>query len=64
MRSGETRGAVVRRVLILVGLFWSGRESPHGFSAFWDHWWCALPLAAILVGAVGVLGTRRPTPAA
>ena len=41
MRSGETRGAVVRRVLILVGLFWSGRESTHGFSAFWDHWWCA-----------------------
>lgn len=37
-------------VLVLVGIFWSGRESTHGFGAFWEHWWCPLPVAAILLG--------------
>jgi hypothetical protein len=31
-------------------MFWSGRESSHGFGAFWEHWWCPIPIAAILVG--------------
>ena len=38
-------------LLLLVGLFWSGRESVHGFGAFWEHWWCPLPLVAIAAGA-------------
>jgi hypothetical protein len=46
-------------VLVLLGLFWAGRESDHGLAAFWEHWWCPIPLAAILVGAVAVLTVRR-----
>jgi hypothetical protein len=46
-------------VLVLLGLFWAGRESDHGLAAFWEHWWFPIPLAAILVGAVAVLTVRR-----
>jgi len=35
---------------VLLGIFWSGRESSHGFGALWEHWWCPIPLVAILVG--------------
>jgi hypothetical protein len=38
--------------LVLVGIFWSGRESAHGFGALWEHWWCPLPIVAIVVGLV------------
>jgi hypothetical protein len=51
-------------LLVLLGLFWAGRESDHGFGAFWEHWWCPIPLAAIIVGIVGVLIAQRPTPTA
>jgi apolipoprotein N-acyltransferase len=37
-------------LLVLVGIYWSGRESTHGFGAFWEHWWCPLPLVAIVLG--------------
>lgn len=37
-------------LLLLVGIFWAGRESAHGLGAFWEHWWCPLPLAAIAAG--------------
>jgi hypothetical protein len=37
-------------LLLLVGIFWSGRESTHGFGAFWEHWWCPLPVVAIVIG--------------
>jgi hypothetical protein len=50
---------VLGAVLVLLGLFWAGRESDHGLAAFWEHWWCPTPLAAILVGAVAVLTVRR-----
>jgi hypothetical protein len=41
---------LVGGLLVLVGIFWSGRESTHGLSALWEHWWCPIPLVAILVG--------------
>jgi hypothetical protein len=43
-------GYAIGTLLILVGIFWSGRESTHGFGALWEHWWCPLPLVAILTG--------------
>lgn len=43
-------GYALGTLLLLVGIFWSGRESTHGFGAFWEHWWCPLPIVAIAVG--------------
>jgi hypothetical protein len=43
-------GYSVGLLLVLVGMFWSGRESSHGFSALWEHWWCPIPIVAIMVG--------------
>ena len=52
----------VRRVLggafVVLGVFWAGRESGHGFTALWEHWWCPLPLVAIVLGATVVLADR------
>jgi hypothetical protein len=46
-------------LVFLIGIFWSGRESTHGFGAFWEHWWCPLPVVAIVVGlATGWLVAR------
>jgi hypothetical protein len=45
-------GYAVATLFVLVGIFWSGRESAHGFGALWEHWWCPLPVAAIVVGLV------------
>ena len=45
-------GYVVGTLLVLVGIFWSGRESAHGFGALWEHWWCPLPIVAIVVGLI------------
>jgi hypothetical protein len=53
-RSAQT----VAALLIVLGLFVSGRESSHGLSAFSEHWWCALPLAAIAVGVAGLITAR------
>lgn len=47
----------------MVGLFWAGRESTHGIHAFWEHWWCILPVVSVVIGAVGVVLSRRPSPA-
>jgi hypothetical protein len=55
-------GQVVGGLLVLLGLFWAGRESDHGFGAFWEHWWCPLPLAAIIIGLLSLLAFQRPTP--
>ena len=58
---------VVGAVVLLVGVFWVGRESTHGLGAYWEHWWCPIPLALILVGLVGLAGAlvlRRPSPSA
>jgi len=57
----------MKRVLVLagpvlgvVGLFWAGRESTHGLSAFIEHWWCPVPLVAIGAGLLcGLLAIRR-----
>jgi hypothetical protein len=48
--------------LVLVGIFWSGRESAHGFGALWEHWWCPLPVVAIVVGVgTGCVVARSAT---
>jgi hypothetical protein len=58
-------GQVVGAVFLVLGVFWAGRESTHGLTAFWEHWWCPVPLALILIGLAAVLLTwRRPSPAA
>jgi hypothetical protein len=57
-------GQVAAGLLVLLGLFWAGRESDHGFGAFWEHWWCPIPLAAIIVGLVSLLTVQRLTPRA
>ncbi len=43
-------GYSVGALLVLTGMFWSGRESSRGFSALWEHWWCPIPIVAIVVG--------------
>ncbi len=53
-RMGEAAGLLV----LLAGIFWTGRESTHGLSAFWEHWWCPVPLALILAGAAALAGAR------
>jgi hypothetical protein len=55
---------VVGSLFLVVGIFWAGRESTHGLAAFWEHWWCPIPLALILLGLVTVITTRRTSPAA
>jgi hypothetical protein len=51
-------GQVVGAVLLLLGVFWVGRETDHGLGALWEHWWCPIPLALILLGFAAVLATR------
>jgi EmrB/QacA subfamily drug resistance transporter len=50
---------VVGVVILLLGVFWVGRESGHGVSALWEHWWCPTPLVLILLGFGTVLASRR-----
>jgi hypothetical protein len=52
-------GQVFGGVLLLAGIFWAGRVSTHGVTAFWEHWWCPVPVALILLGPAVVLATRR-----
>ncbi len=59
-RIGQVAGAVC----LLLGVFWAGRESSHGLAAFWEHWWCPIPLALVVLGIAAVVVTRRPSPAA
>jgi hypothetical protein len=54
-------GQVVGAVFLVLGIFWAGRESAHGLAAFWEHWWCPIPLVLILLGLIAVLVARRPT---
>ena len=55
-------GFLIGAILVLVGMFWAGRESSHGVGALWEHWWCPIPIVAIVVGvATGWLVARRPT---
>jgi hypothetical protein len=66
VRLGAMRriGQVVGAIFLLLGVFWAGRESTHGLTAFWDHWWCPIPLALIVLGFAAVLVARRPAPTA
>jgi hypothetical protein len=54
-------GYSVGALLVLTGVFWSGRESTHGLSALWEHWWCPIPVVAIVVGlaTTWLLARRR-----
>jgi hypothetical protein len=45
-RIGYTIGAL----LVLLGIFWSGRESTHGIGALFEHWWCPTPIVAVMLG--------------
>jgi hypothetical protein len=55
---------IVGAVLLVLGIFWTGRESGHGLTALWEHWWCPIPLALILIGLTAVLVARRPASSA
>ncbi len=57
-------GRVVGGLSLVLGIFWTGRESTHGLAAFWEHWWCPIPLALIVLGLVTVLTIWRTSPAA
>jgi hypothetical protein len=45
-------------VFVVLGVFWVGRESAHGLTALWEHWWCPLPLIAILLGVMALVAQR------
>jgi len=53
-------GQIVGATLLVLGVFWAGRESSHGLTAFWEHWWCPIPVALIVLGLAAVLVARRP----
>ncbi len=55
---------VVGGLFLVLGIFWAGRESTHGLAAFWEHWWCPIPLALTLLGLAAVITTRRASPSA
>jgi hypothetical protein len=54
---------VVGGLFLVLGMFWAGRESDHGLAAFWEHWWCPVPLVIIVVGIAAVLAARPFRPA-
>jgi hypothetical protein len=55
-------GRVLGALLLVLGVFWAGRESGHGLAAFWEHWWCPIPLVIIVLGIAGVLAARPLRP--
>lgn len=60
MRSVTRRtGQVAGGLFVVLGIFWAGRESSHGLTAFWEHWWCPIPLALIVLGGLVVVFTIR-----
>lgn len=65
MRQIPRRVALIVGGLFLVaGVFWTGRESSHGLAAFWEHWWCPIPLVLTLLGLAAVITARRASPTA
>jgi hypothetical protein len=56
-------GQVVGVIFLLLGVFWAGRVSSHGLTAFWEHWWCPMPLVLIVLGLAAVFAGRRLTSA-
>jgi hypothetical protein len=57
-------GQVLGGLSLLLGIFWAGRESAHGLTAFWEQWWCPIPLALTLLGLAALIITRRTSPSA
>jgi len=57
-------GQVAGGLFLALGIFWAGRESAHGFAAFWEHWWCPIPFALMLLGLAVVITIRRASPSA
>jgi hypothetical protein len=49
---------------MLLGVFWAGRESTHGLAAFWEQWWCPIPLVVIVIGVASVIEAQVQRPAA
>lgn len=49
---------IIGPLLLLLGVFWTGRESTHGLSAFGEHWWCPVPLVLIVIGLIAITLTR------
>jgi hypothetical protein len=56
-------GLVLGGLFLVLGMFWAGRESDHGLAAFWEHWWCPVPLVIIVLGIAAVLAARPFRPA-
>jgi hypothetical protein len=56
-------GLLLGALFVLLGIFWAGRESTHGLGAFWEHWWCPIPLAAVVLGVAGMVAARSVNPA-
>ena len=54
-RTGQVAGGF----FLVLGTFWAGRESTHGLGAFWEHWWCPIPLVLMLLGLAIVTTIRR-----
>jgi hypothetical protein len=52
---------VVAATIVVLGVFWTGRESDHGLAAFSEHWWCPLPLVLVFVGLAAALAFHRPS---
>jgi len=57
--SNEARRPVLGVSFVVLGIFWTGRESTSGLAAFWEHWWCPTPLAAIALGVSSVIALQR-----
>jgi hypothetical protein len=53
-------GQVVGGFFLVLGIFWTGRESTHGFSVFWERWWCPIPLVLTLLGLAALMATNWP----
>ena len=51
-------GRALGIAFVVLGLFWTGRESGHGLTALWENWWCPLPLVAILIGVMAAFAER------
>ena len=51
-------------VFVILGVFWTERESTHGIGAFSEHWWCPIPLAMIWIGIAGLVAASLLSAAA